>query len=220
MTTPVVQTGRTRANVMTGAPDVRFSGGFWIGPAVTDPEKFPTDATTPPNTAAEAAGLKTAGFITSDGVAESEDRSTEKILDWNLDVIDVVETDYGLQITVTCAEAANADVLKFIYGEENVTVTPASGDTPFSVHIKKGSRELENGAIMFDIKGKGGAAGRGFAAEVQVQSVGEITYTKASLIQYPLTIDVLNDVTGTYLHTWLTQRGVVTSGQVSPGEDE
>ena len=219
MTTPVVQTGRTRANVMTGAPDVRFSGGFWIGPAVTDPSKFPADATTPPNTAAEAAGLKTAGFITSDGVAESEDRSTEKILDWNLDVIDVVETDYGLQITVTCAEAANADVLKFIYGEENVTVTPASGDTPFSVHIKKGSRELENGAIMFDIKGKGGAAGRGFGAEVQVQSVGEITYTKASLIQYPLTIDVLNDVTGTYLHTWLTQRGVVTSGQVSPGED-
>ena len=219
MTTPVVQTGRTRANVMTGAPDVRFSGGFWIGPAVTDPEKFPKDATTAPNTAAAAAGLKTAGFITSDGVAESEDRSTEKILDWNLDVIDVVETDYGLQITVTCAEAANADVLKFIYGEENVTVTPASGDTPFSVHIKKGSRELENGAIMFDIKGKGGAAGRGFGAEVQVQSVGEITYTKASLIQYPLTIDVLNDVTGTYLHTWLTQRGVVTSGQVSPGED-
>ena len=217
MTTPVVQTGRNRANVMTGAPDVRFSGGFWIGPAVTDPDMFPTDATTAPNVAAEAAGLTTAGFITSDGVTESEDRSTEKILDWNLDVIDVVETDYGLQLTVTCAESANADVLKFIYGEENVTVTEPTADVPGQVHIRKGSRELENGAVMFDIKGKGGAAGRGFGAEVQVQSVGEITYTKSSLIQYPLTIDVLNDVTGTYLHTWLTQRGTVTAGSGDSG---
>lgn len=217
MTVPIVQTGRNRANVMTGAPDVRFSGGFWLGPAVTDPELFPQNATDAPNTVAEKAGLTSAGFITSDGVTETEDRSTEKILDWNLDVIDVVETDYGLQLTVTFAESSNATVLKAIYGDENVSVTEPSVDTPGSVHIKKGSRELENIGVMFDIKGKGGAAGRGFAAEAQVQSVGEITYTKSTLIQYPATIDVFNDVTGTYLHTWLTQRGAVTAGSGDSG---
>ena len=37
-------------------------------------------------------------------------------------------------------------------------------------------------------------------------SIGEIAYNKGGLIQYEATIDVLNDVTGTYLHTWLDHR--------------
>lgn len=201
MSAPIQLTGRNRSNVMTGAPDVRFSGGFWIGRSTYDSSKFPTSETEDPQDVAERMDMSSAGYITSDGVAESEDRTTEKILDWNLDVIDVVETDYGLQLTVTFAEAANAEVLKFIYGEDKVTVTPTG------VYVKKGSRDLEDRCIMFDIKGKGGAKGRGFADVCQVASIGEITYAKAGIIQYQATIDVLTDVTGEHMHTWLGKRG-------------
>lgn len=216
MSAPIQQTGRNRRNVMTGAPDVRYSGGFFLGKPAQDPAQFPSNALEPVEDIIERLGLDSGGYITSDGVAEAEDRSTEKILDWNLDVIDIVETDYSLQLTVTFAEAANAPVLRFLYGDENVEITEDDEGNPNGVYIRKGARQLDNAAVMFDIKGKGGAAGRAYADEVQVASIGEITYNKQGLIQYNTTIDVLNDVTGTYLHTWLTQRGVTTAGTVAP----
>ena len=85
MTSPVQLTGRNRRNVMTGAPDVRYSGGFFIGKPAQDSTKFPKNAAEEASTVVERLGLESGGYITSDGVSESEDRSTEKILDWNLD---------------------------------------------------------------------------------------------------------------------------------------
>lgn len=205
--------GRNRANVMVGAPDVSVSGGVWIGKEITDPELFPTGAAELGDTVATAAGLVTGGYITSDGVSESEDRSTEKVLDWNLDVIDIVETDYSMQLTTTFAEAANADVLRFIYGDDNVEVIPGDAETS-EVYVKKGARQPGNVAFMFDTKGKGAMKGRGFAASCQVASVGEITYTKGGLIQYNVTIDVLNDTTGTYLHSWMTRESAADTPAV------
>ena len=74
------------------------------------------------------------------------------------------------------------------------------------IYIKKKSREMPSSAIMFDIKGKNGAKGRAYGDECQVACIGEIVYNKQGLIQYEATIDVMNDVTGTYLHTWLDHR--------------
>lgn len=210
MTAPIAQTGRDRRKTMTGAPDVRLSGGFWIGPEALDPEAFPKGAAEDAEEIVARLGLESGGYVSSDGVSEAEDRSVEKITDWNLDVIDTVETDYGLQWTVTFVEAANAAVLKFIYGSENVEVTEGG-----EVYVRKGSRQNENMAIMFDIKGKGNALGRTFGASTSVASIGEIQYIKGGLIQYQVTIDAFTDVTGTSAHTWMGQReaqGVASGG--------
>ena len=210
MTAPVQQVGRNRSQVMTGAPDVKYSGGFWIGDPVYDPEKFPKSAKEDGKEAAARFGALSAGFITREGVSESSDRSTDKILDWNLDVIDVVTTDFSTTLTVTFAESMNAEVLKFIYGDENVRVDEEEGE----VYIRKTSDDLPTKSIMFDLKGKNGARGRGFAAEATVQTVGEIAYVKDGLIQYQTTIDVLNDVTGAFLHTWFSKGGVTRASRV------
>lgn len=194
--TPMV--GRTRANVMNGAPDVRYSGGFWLGKPCYDPSLFPTGAGEDGKEVAERLGLNSAGFITRDGVGETEDISTEKILDWNLDVIDVITTDYGKQLTVTFAESLNAHVLKFLFGEDKVTVNEETGE----VYLRKTADDRPNAAVMFDTKGKRGAKGRGFVAECQVTNIGEIKRVKDALITYTATIDVFNDVTGTYVHDW------------------
>lgn len=210
MTTPIQQVGRNRSQVMTGAPDVKYSGGFWIGDPVYDPEQFPKSAKEEGNEAAARFGAVSAGFITREGVNENSERSTDKILDWNLDVIDVVTTDFSTTLTVTFAESMNAAVLKFIYGDENVTVDDEAGE----VYIRKTADDLPTKSLMFDLKGKNGARGRGFAAEATVQTVGEIAYVKDGLIQYQTTIDVLNDVTGAFLHTWFSKGGVTRASRV------
>lgn len=212
--TPIVQTGRNRRNVVTGAPDVRLSGGFWIGPEALNPDLFPKGAREDAKEIAERLKLASGGYVSQDGVSEAEDRSVDKLKDWNLDVIDTVETDYGLQWTVTFVEAANAEVLKFIYGSENVKInktSDAEGEEYVEVYVRKGARQNENASIMFDIKGKGNAFGRTFGASVSVASIGEIQYIKGGLIQYQTTIDAFTDVTGTSAHTWMGQRGAPES---------
>lgn len=194
--------GRNRANVFTGAPDVSISGGFFIGPAALDPEKYPKKPDEDLKALATTLGLTSAGYITKDGTKKNESRSTEKIQDWNLDVIDIVETEYGLQLTTTFAEAANGAVLKAIYGAENVHVEDGF------VHIAEGSRVQDDIAILYAIRGKGGKRGLGFAPVAQISSIGEISMTKSSLIQYECTIDVLSGLDGKYMHTWLATGAV------------
>lgn len=205
--------GRDRRNVMVGAPNVdQFHGYFLIGPVADNIQDFPKNANESKQAIADRLKMKTAGFITSDGISESEERSTEKIKDWNNDVIDVVTTDYGVQLTVTFAEAANAAVLKYMYGENNVEVLDGGG-----VHIKQTSGDLPRRSIMFDLKGKHDTLGRVFAAETQVVSTGEIAYSKQGLISYNATIDVFNDAQGTYLHKWLGEP--VAEASDSAGSD-
>lgn len=221
MSSPITHTpttGRNRGNVFTGAPDVRYSGGFWIGPPAYDSSLFPQDPFEDSHEIATRLGMDSAGFITSDGVSKNADRSTEKLLDWNLDLIDVITTDFGVQLTVTFAEAANGAVLRAIYGDDNVEIVAPddTAGTPGYVHIKEKSDDLPRKSIMFDLKGKGDAKGRGFAAETQVSAVGEIAFNKQSLIQYAATIDVFSDVDATYVHTWLSQGGTVVAGTVDP----
>lgn len=214
MNTPVSNAvGRNRSKVMVGAPEVKYSGGFWIGEPVYEQSLFPTGADQDGKEAAAKFGAVTAGFISQDGVNENIESSTEKILDWNLDVIDVVETEFGATLTVTFVEAMNAAVLKFIYGDENVKVTEDE------VYIQKKAGTKPTKSVMFDLKGKNGAKGRGFAAEAQVSNVGEIAYIKGDLIKYETTIDVLNDVTGTYLHTWFKQGAQAKASTASAEPD-
>ena len=53
MTSPVQLTGRNRRNVMTGAHDVRYSGGFFIGKPAQDSTKFPKNAAEEASTVVE-----------------------------------------------------------------------------------------------------------------------------------------------------------------------
>lgn len=204
--------GRNRANVFTGAPDVSISGGFFIGPAALDPEQYPKKPDEDLQELTKRLGLTSAGYITKDGTKKNESRSTEKLQDWNLDVIDIVETEYGLQLTATFAEAANAAVLKAIYGEENVDVEDGF------VHIAEGSRVQDDIAVLYAIRGKGGKRGLGFAPVAQISSIGEISMTKSSLIQYECTIDVLSGPDGKYLHTWLSTKAPTTPAPGSSTE--
>ena len=207
MTTPTTtEVGRNRNNLMVGAPNVdKFLGYFLIGDVVTDDSLLPKNASEAKADIAKRLNSATAGFITSDGISEAEDRSTEKILDWNLDVIDVVTTDYSLQLTVPFAESANASVLKFLYGEDNVVVSETG------TYIKQTSDDLPRRSIMFDLKGKNGTVGRVFAAEAAVSAKGEITYTKSGLITYQATIDVFPDAAGVYLHKWLGEKATTVN---------
>ena len=172
---------RNRRNVLVGAPDVQAAGGITIGPVATDPEKFPTTAD---GDLDPTLGHKPAGYISEDGVTKTVDRSTEKIKDWNGDTVLITQSDHSAILQTTFMESANADVLKLVAGEGNVT-TLSDG----TIQVIDNADELPHSSIAFTIKGGNGARIRVFAPDVQVTEVGEVNYVRSDIIKYQATLE-------------------------------
>lgn len=178
---------RTRGNVLVGAPEVRAAGGFQIGPANPDTDLYPTSAVAD---IAEGLTLAAAGFISEDGVTKTVDRSTEKIKDWNGDTMVIVQSDHSVTLQTTFCEAANADVLKMIFGDENVVI---AGDSITTVDT---ADELPHRSILIDIRGSATSKIRLFAPDAQVTEVGEVQFVRSNVIQYQVTMELFGDDLG------------------------
>ena len=175
---------RNRKNILVGAPDVKASGGMLIGDVVTS-EKVPTDATTPPTIGQQ----KPVGYISEDGVTKTVDRSAEKIKDWNGDIVKVITSEHSVVIKFTVMEAANADLLKAIYGKNNVTISEEGS----KIKTVDNADDLPHISWQADIKGDEDSKIRLFAPDAQVTSVGDVSFVKSDVIKYELELECFTD---------------------------
>lgn len=171
---------RNRRNVLVGAPDVQASGGITIGPVPKDSTNFPKEV--------DADLEKTlqhvpAGYISEEGVSKTVDRSTDKIKDWNGDTIRIVQSDHSVTLQLTFMEAANAEVLKMVYGENNVK------EEKGTISLVENADELPRRSIAFTIKGGNDSKILVFAPDVQVTSVGDVSYVRSDIIKYQVTLE-------------------------------
>ena len=173
------------AQVLSGKP--KASGGVFRGPL---------NVTTPADASAaldsKMVGL---GYVSSDGLTETIDRSTEKITAWGGDTVKVVQTEHSVVYKLTLTETANAEVLKAAYGDSNVTTTPASASKGTLHKILVNSKTLEPSSWDFEMA-DGGADIRIFVPNGQVTSVGDITYSDEEVVGYELEIEALPDKDG------------------------
>lgn len=174
---------RNRRNVLVGAPNVEASGGISLGP-VQASKAVPKDATTP----VEIEGQKPVGYISQDGVTKTVDRSTEKIKDWDGDTVKVLITDHSVTIKFTAMEAANADLLKAVYGEKNVTAAEDG-----KIKTVDNADELPHYSWQWDIKGDENSKIRLFAPDAQVTNVGDVAFVRSDVIKYELELECFND---------------------------
>lgn len=154
-------------------------------PSPVDAAEYPTDsigtALTTPYVAA--------GFISEDGVTESNESDTEKIKAWGGDTVRVVQSDHTVTYSFTFLESKNKDVLKAVYGDDNVTAAGAVTTVNVNASI------LEHRSWVFEMK-DGGHRIRIFVPDGQIINRGEVNYTHAGVISYEVTIEAFPDADG------------------------
>lgn len=173
----------TRTNVTTGKP--KIGGAVSVAPEGTD---LPNDATT-----ALAAAYKGLGYCSEDGVSNSKDISSENIKAWGGDIVLVTQTDTTDTFTVTLIEAMNADVLKAVYGDENVSGTSLE----VGLTVKSTSEQATAHVWVFDMILNTGAVKRIVLPAATVTAIDTITYNDSEAVGYGLTLTAAADDTGT-----------------------
>lgn len=184
-------------NVLQGKPVV--TGGILRGT---------TGATLPTDAAATLTGFAGLGYVSEDGLTEQIGRSTDKIKAWGGDVVKVVQTDFAVTYTFTLYENTS-DVLKSVYGEDNVTTTAATATTGTLQAIKVNKETLAHAPWVFDMK-DGNAKIRVVVPDGQITEVGDITYNDSGVIGYPVTLEAFADESGNQAYKYL-DNGVYTA---------
>ena len=171
----------------------KIGGAIYSAPLGTT---LPTDATTELNEA-----FKALGYISEDGLTNENTASTENIKAWGGDIVDTVQTEKTDKFTYTLIESLNIDVLKEIYGKDNVT-----GDVTSGLTIKANTKELEQHSVVIEMVLKGGVLKRIVIPNGKIGEVGEIKYTDSEMVGFETTLNAFPDTDGNTHYEYIKKK--------------
>ena len=172
---------QTVSNVSTAKPNI--SGAIYVAPKGT---ALPTDSVT-----ALDAAFKSMGYVSEDGVTNTNSPTTETIKAWGGDTVIVYRSEKPDTFQYTLLEALNMDVLKYVYGSDNVTGTLAAGIT-----IEANNASDEEFAVVIDMIMREGAIKRIAIPNGSVSEVAAINYRDNEAVGYNTTLTCMPDADG------------------------
>ena len=177
----MASTPNNAQNVSVAKPKV--GGAVFVAPVGTE---LPTDVTTALN-----AAFQNVGYISEDGVVNTNSPDTDTIKEWGGASVGKIDNGKDDTWQFTMIEALNPTALKLVYGADNVSGTLAAGIT-----VKANSNEQADVALVIDMILKGGALKRVVLPSASVSEVGEVTYAATSAIGYQTTLLATPDKDG------------------------
>ena len=171
----------TVTNVSAVTPGV--SGAIYRAPLGTS---LPSDATT-----TLGAGYVELGYVSEDGLVNTNSPETENIKEWGgTDVLNVL-TEKTDEWQCTLIEVLNVNVLKAIYGASNVTGTLSTGIT-----VTANTDEQEEAIWVVDMVMRNGVLKRVVIPNGKISELGDITYKRDEAVGYEITLTGLADTYG------------------------
>lgn len=166
--------------VATGKP--KIGGAIYRAPLGTT---LPTDATTALDEA-----FKALGYCGDSGLTNTNTAEVSEITAWGGDVVANVQTSKPDTWKATFIEAQNVEVLKMVYGDENVT-----GDLSTGITVKSTSEEQKQYAWVIEMNLKD-AVKRICIPIGKVTEVGDVVYSDSAVVGYETTISAVPDSSG------------------------
>lgn len=196
----------TTADVLIGAPDRSTEEGV-VGYAYTYPvgEVAPTSTT-----AARPTGSEDLGYVSQDGLSITIDRSSENIMDWNLDAVRKLLTEHSATITFTII-SWTLPGLKAYFGSENVT------ETADEIIVKVNSKSIGDRGWIFNLK-DGDRKRRVVIPVGSLASQGEITFVKGEQTPLEIELEALVDSFGEKIYIYTQKEGTTAAAWVATTE--
>lgn len=175
------------ANVSTGKPAI--GGAIFCAPVGST---LPTNASSTLD-----AAFKALGYVSDDGLTNNNAPATDTVKAWGGDTVLTLQTDRPDTFAFTMLETKE-DVLKTIYGDDNVTV-----DSNGNIEVKATAEALTGYAWVIDMVLTGDRAKRIVIPNGTVSDLGEITYKDDEAIGYAVTITDVPDSNGVYHYEYI-----------------
>ena len=173
--------GNTATNVTTGKPNI--SGAVFVAPKGTS---APTDATS-----ALSGSFVCLGYVSEDGLTNANDMDVSAIKAWGGMIVYRSLNELNDTFALTLIESENADVLKAVYGDSNVTT-----DSDGTIHVSVKSDDPQERVWVFDLSLRGSKAKRIVVEDGAITSRGEITYNDSDAIGYNITVSAYPNSSG------------------------
>lgn len=169
-----------KGNVVLGKP--KIGGAVFRAPIGTT---LPTSAD-----ATLDAGFLPMGYVSEDGVVNSNSPSAETIKAWGGDIVKVLYTERPDEFKFTLIESKRVGVKKAVYGQNNVTGTLSTG---IATSVKGDAPE--SGSWVIDMV-EGNTLKRIVIPEAAVTELEDINYKDDEVIGYGVTLTAVTDSTG------------------------
>ena len=162
--------------VSVGKP--KISGAIFNAPAGTT---LPTNATGSLNSA-----FKCVGYISEDGVTNSSAIETTDIKAWGGDTVLSPQTSKDDSFSFKLLQVLDIDVLKAVYGGDNVTGALNSGIT-----VRVNSKEVVASEWVIDMIMTKNVLKRIVIPNAKISEIGEIVYKDDEPVGYDITLKAL-----------------------------
>lgn len=145
----------------------------------------------PESAAATLTGFTELGYCSDAGLVNSNAITNTAIKAWGGDTVLNIQTDKVDTFSFTLIEVLNEEVLKVVFGEDNVSGTLTNG-----ISVTVNSDELPDGEWVIDMTMRDGAAKRVVIPCGKITAIGDITYSDSAAVGYQVTISAQPDASG------------------------
>lgn len=176
-------------NVTTSKP--KIGGAVYRAPLGT---ALPTDATTALNEA-----FVCLGYVSEDGLTNANSPDSDKIKAFGGDTVHAYQKEKPDTFRFKLLEALNPDVLKTVYGDDNVTGTLKTGLT-----IKANSNDAEDKSWVVELI-LNGVLKRVVIPQAKITEIDDIVYADEEALGYDITITATPDTAGNTHYEYLKE---------------